>query len=431
MSLSLTCHLHWYTLDGMKTWITYLAATAMGLAATLLFGETAAFQQLMYVISSLLVQFGGLILFPLVFVGFTAGIASLRKDARGGTFAWTTVLWSLCTTFLLAIVGAVIFHLLPVAFPATSSAGANTSVINSIGVGSLSKLFSGIFQQNPFYTLAISDGFLLPVIFLALILGYAIKPNVEVIRPAYVVINSFSEVMFRLAHIFTRIGYIFIAFFSASWFSMLWKDGTVFIAIPFMITFLVSIGVVILIILPLVYCCFTKFKKNPYRDIYRLTAPALAGLFSANIIFAGPSLIASTRHNLGAQKRISATAVPLYTIIGRGGSALIATFSVCSLLYAAMGAVPTWGVVLTVGATCALISFGSSMHLGYEVVFITVVALRMLNVNLYGAEMTLFGLLPLLNGAGILVDTLIGGLGTSATCDIMGTSAPAPYKDIL
>lgn len=415
----------------MKTWITYLAAAAMGLAATLLFGETVAFQQLMYIISNLLVQFGGLILFPLVFVGFTAGVASLRKDAKGGVLAWTTILWSLCTTFLLAVVGAVVFHLLPAAFPATSSAGANTAFINSIGVGSLSQVFSRIFQQNPFYTLAISDGFLLPMILLALILGYAIKPNVEVIRPAYVVMNSFSEVMFRIAHIFTCIGYIFIAFFSASWFSMLWQDGTIFVAIPFMITFLATVSIVILLVIPFIYSCFTKFKRNPYRDLYRLLSPALAGLFSGQIIFAGPSLIACTRHNLGAQKRVAGTAIPLYTIIGRGGSALIATVSVCSLLYAAMGGVPSWSIVLAVAAMCALVSYGSSLHLGYEVVFITVVAVRLLNINLYGAEMTLFGLLPLLNGAGILIDTLIGGLGASATCDIMGTSAPTPYKDIL
>jgi len=110
---------------------------------------------------------------------------------------------------------------------------------------------------------------------------------------------------------------------------------------------------------------------------------------------------------------------------------LIATVSVCALLYAAMGSVPSWSLVLAVAAMCAVVSYGSSLHLGYEVVFISIVAVRLLNINLYGAEMTLLGLLPLLNGAGILIDTLVGGLGASATCEIMGTAAPAPYKDIL
>jgi hypothetical protein len=64
-----------------------------------------------------------------------------------------------------------------------------------------------------------------------------------------------------LAHIFTRIGYLFIAIFSASWFAMLWKDGTVFVAIPFMITFLTSVAVVILVILPLLYAFFTKSSE--------------------------------------------------------------------------------------------------------------------------------------------------------------------------
>lgn len=415
----------------MKTWITYLAAAAMGLSATLLFGETVAFQQAMYIISTLLVQFGGLIFIPLVFFGFAAGTASLRKDGMGGPLVGTTILWSLITTAFLAAIGAVVFKLLPSAFPATSTAGANASMMSGIGIGSFSRIISGVFQQNPFYTLAVSDGFLLPVIFIAAIFGYAIKPNVEVIRPAYVVMNSFSEVMFRLAHIFTRIGYLFIAIFSASWFAMLWKDGTVFVAIPFMITFLTSVAVVILVILPLLYAFFTKFKRNPYRDLYRLLSPALAGLFSGNLLFAGPSLVASARHNLGAQKRVAGTAVPLYTLIGRGGSALIATVSVCALLQAAMGTAPQWSVVFAVAAMCAAVSFGSSLNIGYEVLFISVVAVRFLDLNLYGAEMTLLGLLPLLNGAGVLIDVLVGGLGASASCEIMGTAAPSPYKDII
>lgn len=56
----------------MKTWISYLAATALGLAATLLFGESGIFQQVMYTITALFVQLGGFVLIPLVFSAFRA-----------------------------------------------------------------------------------------------------------------------------------------------------------------------------------------------------------------------------------------------------------------------------------------------------------------------------------------------------------------------
>ncbi len=415
----------------MKTWITYLAAAAMGLAATLLFGETAAYQQSMSIISSFLVQFGSFILLPLVFIGFASGVASLRKDSRGGTVAWTTILWSFCGTVLLTVLGAVAFKFLPAMFPATSTAGANAEIVNSIGVGTFSEVLSSVFQGNPFYTLVVSGTYLLPIIFVAWILGFAIKPNVEVIRPAYVVMNSFSEAMFRVAYIFSCIGFAFLFFISAAWFAQVWKDGTVFVAISFMRTLLIIVGIMLFGFLPLFYAVFTKFRRNPYRELYRMIAPATAALFSGNIFFSTPILMSVTRHNLGTQKRISATAIPAYTVIGRGGSALVATICVCSLLYAATGSVPSWTVVLMVAGACTQFSFICSFSLGFEVVFISIVALRILKIDLYGAEMTLFGLLPVLNGLGIMMDTVIAGLGTSATSDIMGTTAPAPYKTTL
>ena len=100
----------------MKTWISYLAATAFGLAATLLFGESALFSQIMYTITALVVQLGGFVLIPLVFIGFSSGIASLRKDSQGGVFARTTIIWSIVTTVLLAVSAAAVFRFFPALF---------------------------------------------------------------------------------------------------------------------------------------------------------------------------------------------------------------------------------------------------------------------------------------------------------------------------
>jgi predicted lipid-binding transport protein (Tim44 family) len=107
----------------MKTWITYLAAAAMGLSATLLFGETVAFQQAMYIISTLLVQFGGLIFIPLVFLASRQDRVA-RKDGMGGTLVGTTILWSLIPRRSLQP-SSRRFQTTAVGVPATSTAGAN------------------------------------------------------------------------------------------------------------------------------------------------------------------------------------------------------------------------------------------------------------------------------------------------------------------
>ena len=153
----------------MKTWISYLAATALALAATLLFGDSTVFQQLMYTITALLVQLGGFVLIPLVFFGFSSGIASLRKDSKGFVFSRTTILWSLFTTLLLAISGAVVFRFFPTYFPASSSAGTDATSLSVLAPQSLSTLFESLLPINPFYTLASAESFLLPVIIIALV----------------------------------------------------------------------------------------------------------------------------------------------------------------------------------------------------------------------------------------------------------------------
>ncbi|MGE4453997.1 MAG: cation:dicarboxylase symporter family transporter [Sphaerochaeta sp.] len=414
----------------MKTWISYLAATALALAATLLFGDSTVFQQLMYTITALLVQLGGFVLIPLVFFGFSSGIASLRKDGKGGVFTRTTILWSILSTLFLTITAAAVFRFFPTYFPATSSAGSSAASLSVLAPQSLSTLFEALLPINPFYTLASAESFLLPVIIIALVFGYFLKPNVEVIRPAYVTMNSLSETMFRLTRSFAILGHLFVFFAASYWFSHLQAEGTIFVAERFLLMLLSSTFAVLLIILPLLFALVTKFKVNPYKVLYRMLAPASAALFTGSIFFSSPISIPLSRHNLGCQKRVSATAIPLYTLIGRGGSAMIATLSILSLLYAATTTMPSDKVILVVALASAMFSFASPLYLGYEVFFISIIALQFLKIDLYGAEMTLVALMPILNGLGILIDSYIAAFGSTYTCQRMGVLQESAYRDI-
>ena len=415
----------------MKTWITYLAATAFGLAATLLFGESGVFQQIMYTVTALLIQLGGFVLIPLVFIGFSSGIASLRKDAKGWSFIRTTIEWSIPSTLLLVFAGATVFRFFPAVFPASSSAGSDPSIISAIAPQSISTLFESMLPVNPFYTLASAESFLLPVIIIALILGYFLKPNVEVIRPAYVTMNSLSETLFRVARAYSTVGHFFIFFTSSYWFTRLESEGTIFVAGRFLLMLILATAGVLLVVLPLLFSLLTKFRINPYKVLYRMLSAAIAALFTGSIFFSSPITISLSRHNLGCQKRVSATAIPLYTLIGRGGSAMVATLSICSLLYAALGSMPSDKIILFVAFSAALFSYASALYLGYEVFFITIIALQFLKIDLYGAEMTLIALMPILNGFGILIDTYVAAFGATYTCQSMGVLHESSYRDII
>ncbi len=415
----------------MKTWISYLAAITLGLAATLLFGESLVFTQTMLSITAFFVQIGAFLLIPLAFVSFSSGIASLRKDSKGGALTGTTIIWSILTTAFLAFAGAAVFRFFPVYFPASSSAGGNPQMLSGIIPQSLGQLLPRGMATNPFYTIARIDTFLLPLLLIALFFGYFLKPNMEVIRPAYVTMNSFSEVMFRMARGFSTMGFVFVFFASSYWFSHMQREGTLFVATQFLLTLIGSTLAVLVVLLPLLLGIVSRFRVNPYKILLRMLAPAVAGLFTGNIFFTTPMTMSLTRHNAGVQKRVSATAVPLYTLVGRGGSAMIATFSTLSLIFAASGQMPNTNVLVAVAAVSATLAYLSPLYLGMEVFFISLATLQLLNLSLYGAEMTLIALIPLLNGLGVLIDSYIAAFGAAYTTESMGVRIENSYRDIV
>jgi len=422
----------------MKTWITYLVATFMGLATTLLLGHFDSYITFIQSFSTLLIQFGGFVLFPIVLITFTSGIASLRKNGMGGRLAASTFVWTVLSTLLLSFVGVFLFFLMPVSFPVTSSAGAGTSAVIEYIKTSFS-LIKDVFEPvNPFYSITATQNFLLPIVLVAFLFGYFLKPSSDIIKPAYVTVNSFSEVMYKICRSYTIYGFAFVYVLAAAFFATLQDEATIFVAPKFFFTIIGVSFFTIFIILPLLFVIIIGFKENPYKILYRTMGASIAGLFSANIFFATPINFSLSRMNLGVQKRVSSTSISLTTIFARGGSALIASFTTSSLIFAATNQMPTINLLVFIALVSAFISFICSAFLGFEVFFIIYFSLKLLNIDLFNAEMTVVGLIPLLCGLGTMLDVIIGALG-SAVSNIwilhkekgLSQLVQVPYKHML
>lgn len=409
----------------MKTWVNYLAAALMALVATLTVGQSPRFATIMTDITIVYGQVGLCILFLLILCSFTSGIASLRKDAQLKTAFWSSILWAVVTTVIVALVAAGVFLLLPTKFPATSTTGSDSSLLSSFPFGTFMQRFL------TFRLTGSLDTLLLPLLIVCFVIGYFLKPNVEVIRPAYVVTNSFSELMFRLSRAFTTTSWLLVFFASASFFSGIWNEGSLFVASRFLEMLLAGCAAVVLVILPLLFAIFTKFKVNPYQMIYRSIASLAIGLFTGDILLSQVIGQPITRHNLGCQKRVSATALPFFALIARGGSAMLGAISAMALVYSATNAVPQWNVLLFIALAAAAASFCSSLGFGLGTLLVTVLALRMLGINLYGAEVTLLAFLPLINGLGVMLDNLIANMGAAYLCQHMNVRINNPYRYIL
>lgn len=409
----------------------------MGLAFELVFKDSALFGSVMTVVADIVLKLGIFVVFPLAFFTMTAGTASLTRKKGENGFVWlSSIFWALFTAVALSIAGSIVFRAFPTAFPVSSTLPKTAEDATVLYQSLTSSTLTRIGQANPvsanaFINLIKSVDCLLPVAFIALVFGYAIRPTSEIIRPAYITMNSISEVMFRLSKNIARFLWVGIFFISGTWFERLWTDGTVFESWRFVVLCCIAGFGGILVIVPFIYAVATGFRRNPYRQICRMFSAATAAFFSGNYLFSQSALYTDCRINLGIQKKVVSTALPIHSIITKGGSALISTLCTCSLVYAIGGSLPTAVQTMTIALACTLASFICCIHAGYEVVFASAFALGLLKIDISGAEFAIIGLLPLLNGMALLFDTLLAGLGTSFTAYQLKADCYIREKDTI
>ena len=419
----------------MKTWLTYLAAAAMGLAFELTFRNSAGYIAFVSFITEVVLKLGIFIVFPLAFFTMSSGTASLSRKRGRTSYVWlSTIMWALFTTAVLSIAAAFLFRVFPAAFPATSTVpetAEQAARMEALIAGSTASRLSAAnpLSINAFLNFIKSADCLLPIILIALIFGYAVRPTSEIIRPAYITLNSISEVMFRLSRKIAGLLWIGLFFISGSWFHSLWTDATVFYSWRFIVICCITALGMLFVVIPLVYALMTGFSRNPYRQIIRLLSAGVASFFSVNYLFSQTALYTDCRINLGIQKNVVSTALPLHSVITKGGSALVSAMCTCSLVLAVNGTLPTPVQTVTIALACTLASFVSCLHAGYEVLFTTTFALGLLKVDISGAQFAIIGMLPLLNGMALLLDIMLAGLGTSFTACHLKADCHMAAKD--
>lgn len=415
----------------MKTWVTYIAALAMGFATTLLFkdieGAFGVFQSVFYFLLNLSIA----IFIPVVLITFASGIASLRKDGVGSKFSWGIFGWTLVTSILLPLCAVVVYKLFPVNFPVTSSVGADSMYLENMISNSSLNAISQLYPTNPFFLVAYASNFILPIIIIAWILGFSLKPSSDPIRPAYTVMNSFAEVMYRITRTITLIGSLFVYVASTYLFLDMYREKTLLVAPRFSIIIVCGALTVLFFILPLLYALLTGFRKNPYSVLFG-SISSLSMAFSTGSILAA-SLVGESvsRQNGGAQKRVVSVGTPILSLVARGGTGFISTLVLLTLMQAVTSEVVSGAIALVIAATVMITSFSCSIFIGYEIVAIAYLTLKMLNMNFYGAEMAIVAIMPILSGLGIMLDNAIGNLGNVIASYFIGTDISVPYSETI
>lgn len=404
----------------MGTWLTYISALLMAGATAFTFSSSTVLLTMMSRISSLLTSVGAILFLVLSSVNIISGTASLKKNRLGGKTIRITVLWAVVTTLLLSLLGAFLSSTFPQVFPVSSSAGGNYEEL-------LSSFSSSI---DPLSSASIIGKFFIPLSLVSLVIGAALTPNSDVIRPAYTVMNSFSEACYRIQKTCAYFGGVYVYFAGTTFFLGIWHEKTAFATPRPFLALLYGVLVAILVVLPLLYAIFTGFRKNPYAVLGRGLAGMITAFMSSNIYLSALVGESFSRSNLGIQKRFASTTTPLSVVICRGGTAFVSAATVVTLLKT-LGADISTSALLVLSLTTAGLSLTSSFYSGVEVAVVTVMALKALNVYAYGAEVAIIALLPIVNGMAVMIDCLLALMVSSIAGVRTKTDTTIPLKDTI
>ena len=384
------------------------------------FSSSTPLLKMMSAATSFLTGVAALLFLVVSFVTIASGTASLRKNKLGGRTVRITIFWAVVTTLILSMLGVILANGIPQIFPVSSSAGGNYTEVLSSFTSSIDALDAG----------SIIGKFFLPLVFAAFILGAALTPSSDVIRPAYTVMNSFSEAVYRIQRTAAYFGAFYVYVAGTAFFLNIWQEKTAFVSPKPFVALALSVLLVIMVVLPLLYAIFTGFRKNPYGVVGRGLAGLLTAFLSSNIYASSLMGESLSRSNMGIQKRISSTATPLSILIARGGTAFVSTLTTVTLLKTLGAEISTFALVI-LALTISGLSLVSSFFPGVEIAVVSVFAIRFLNINVYGAEAAIVALLPILNGFAIMIDVLISFMASAIVGARTKTDAKIPLKDTI
>ena len=229
------------------------------------------------------------------------------------------------------------------------------------------EILRSLFPRNLFQVFNEPGNYLLPVAFLGLVLGLNISFGGQTTSPVRVLLDALSRVFFRINSLVVEIMGIGMIAISAYFIIQLRSTPALELFSQLLVVLLVDILVITFGLIPLLFYLFTQGKQNPYRWLYALAAPALAGIISGDNYFSTAILIKTGYTNLGIPRKVGALTYPLFVLFGKAGTALVTGVSFVVILksYSSLGIAP--GEVLWVVGFAFFLSLstGSYPALGF------------------------------------------------------------------
>jgi Na+/H+-dicarboxylate symporter len=364
----------------MKIWLKYLIATIVGVAAGLVIptGDGAVLDSIALIAMNL----SRYALIPLVFFSTAVAAFELHEEKRLFRVLSWTVAYSLASIVALALVGlAGAFIIAPGRIPLSTDTASK--------VESLPKLFEVlglVFPGNVMATLFSSE-YLVPAAVLAIILGVAFAFDKVATKPAVTFFDSLSRIGWQINSFIVELLPLPLIAVSMAQAASMARTQRLGIYKQLFMTIGIETLVVLAILLPLALFALDR-KKNPYKTLFGLTAPALAALVSGHAYIPAGVAAKHLKESLGVRRRAGAVSLPFALAFGKAGSAMVTATAFIAILNSysnlglgsstvlwilgavpltalALGASPGTGPIVALAALC--VSYGRGFESGYMV----------------------------------------------------------------
>ncbi|HTX72012.1 MAG TPA: cation:dicarboxylase symporter family transporter [Rectinemataceae bacterium] len=364
----------------MKIWMKYLVGAILGaLVAVVLPVEDTGLRDAITFLFDLSIRIGRYALIPLVLFSVPVAVFELNEDKDFWRNLGRCLVILVGAVLVLTVVGVIVAVIAsPARIPLLADSAAPSSAPG------IRELLLAVFPDTPFAAL-LNGQFLLPVFFLAVLIGLAFSHDRPATKPVLLIFDAMSRIFYQINTFFAEFLGILIIAVTARSVLELRATARPEVYRSLIVAIVVEVLVAALVIIPLMLRLFGG-RKNPYRTLYALLAPAIAALVSGDVYFSLGALMKHSKESLGIRRRSNSLSLPLAMIFGRAGTALVTStafvvvlssysklgvwagsflwiLAVAPVLALVLGAAPGKGAMIALMSLCAL--YGRGFENGY------------------------------------------------------------------
>jgi Na+/H+-dicarboxylate symporter len=309
----------------MKIWIKLLIGIAVGFIAGMLWIVNPQYLSFLQTLRPLIIQIGSVILYPLVFTSLAIAVYELKQDKQLFSVLWRSLALIAAGTLIIVLIA--VFSVLLIQ-PDPIPLGYESSP--EIAFDSLWQILGGIFPENAF-TIFISSS-LLAVSAFAVFLGLNLSFDRLITRPAIQILDSFSRILFHMNSFLMEvigIGFAVLSFFIIYSLRLESRAGLFY---QLFVLLTLDFVVITFMVLPAI-TYFLGDRTNPYKWLYGMIAPILAGFFSGNSNLGFSMMISHSKKNLGIPRKLGIVSQVLFHLFGKAGTALVSVVSLIVVAY--------------------------------------------------------------------------------------------------